>query len=227
MRWIVPIIVGSLCGLLGVLSPWVVGEDRSPAEPMPLAVANAPDAITLAAEALDRGDTKDATKHLRDYVQQHPTALMPRAHYAELLFRQGQAGDARRQYERFISEAQSTTGPTHKHMVHCHTRLMQMAEDQDDVFHEYLNRGIGLSLVTGADEPTLAKSLEALLVAEREKPDSARVHFYLSVVYGKLRQPTSAQLAHRRALAALPDPSLTPHERAQLKATSDTSIRAK
>jgi Tfp pilus assembly protein PilF len=216
MRWIMPFLVGTCCGLVGVLSPWLnADEDKTVDPPLPIS-ANAPDALTLAAEALDRGDQAEATKQMHEFVRTNPSALMPRAHLAELFFRQGRAEEARRHYEQFISDAQLTTGPTHRHLVHCHTRLMQLAEDRDDEFHEALHRGIGLTLIPEPDEPTLAKALASLLEANRERPTSARVQVYLARVYLALNQTHLAKQSRERARTFLPDPSLTLHEHREL-----------
>src|SRR5437763_9229121 len=120
----------------------------APAAPLPdqpvAAKADAGDALTRAAECLDRGDDAGAVPHLRTYVAAHPDAVMVRAHLAELLFRAGRHAEARGEFERSVADAQLSTGPAKGHLVHCHTRLMAIAEATDDAFHEQLHRAVGL-----------------------------------------------------------------------------------
>src|SRR5262245_34716943 len=86
----------------------------------------APDALALAAACLDRGDDAAAVGHLAEHVKLHPDEVMTRAMLAELLFRLGRYPAARAEFDRVVADAQPTTGPPHDHLVHCHTRLMQM-----------------------------------------------------------------------------------------------------
>jgi predicted Zn-dependent protease len=205
MRYILPLIIGCACGLLGL---WPIMA--TPAE-----IADV-DALTLAAEALDRGDQKDAVRHMQTYVSLHPTAVMPRAHLADMLVRQGQPAEAKKHYEQFLVDTETSTGAPAKHRVHCHTRLMRIAEDADDVYGEHLNRGIGLLLAADHDEETLSQALKALNIARGERPKTARVYVYLAEVYRRLGQAGVARQAIITAKANLPDPTLTPHERQKL-----------
>ena len=186
--------------------------------------APAGDALTRAADCLDRGDEPGALPHLRAHVDAHPDALMIRAHLAELLLKHGQPDEARGQFERFITDAQRTTGPANAHLTHCHARLMAIAEQSGDAYREGLHRGIGLVLLVRkwdadpdrrdetAAEQTLAKAAAALRAAAAERPGDPRAHLYLSEAYARLGQPSAARAALRVARAGLPDPTVTPDE---------------
>ena len=79
---------GRLLVVVSALAGCVAPAARPPDEPI-AAKADAGDALTRAAECLDRGDDAGAVPHLRTYVTEHPDAVMVRAHLAELLFRAG------------------------------------------------------------------------------------------------------------------------------------------
>src|SRR5262245_35218489 len=96
-------------GLL-LAAPLVSADGRRP-------IGSADEALTRAAECLDRGDEIGALPHLRMYVNVHPEALMVRAHLAELLFRAGKPDEARGQFERFIADAQRASGQANAHRV--------------------------------------------------------------------------------------------------------------
>ena len=224
MRHGVWLLLGGLCGLVGCFAPFTWPEERD----LPVAhisVAALPDESMLkAAEALERGDEATAITHMREYVKANPDAVMPRAHFAEMLFRAGHADEARRQYERFVADAQPSTGAPRRQLVPCHTRLVALAEGAGDTYAEALNRGIGLLLIAerdpddGANERTLALALAALREAQAERPDTSRANFYVSEVYRSLGQTGAANRALAVARANLPDPTLTPTEHEKLLA---------
>jgi len=185
------------------------------------------DRLALAANHLDRDDTAGAIVHMAAHVRAHPSEVMTRAHLAELQFRTMQFDESRQQYEQFVVDAQPMTGKPKSHLLHAHTRLMQMADEQSDRYAENLHRGIGLVCLvqqwdanpgrtdaTMATE-TLVKAGAALRAAREEQPTSARVHFYLHEVYRRLGQPGAARAALRAAQAANPI-GLTPTEAAKL-----------
>ena len=218
MRYGVGLLLGAACGLTGCFAPFTRPEDRTPAASVPAT----DDALMLAAEALDRGDERAAADRMGEYVAANPGAAMPRAHLAELLYRQGRGAEARRHYERFVADAQPATGAPRRHLVHCHTRLMAIAEAAGDDYGEALHRGVGLLLLAERDppdaatEPTLAKALDALRAAVDERPDSARAHAYLARALRAIGQPAAAHQAASRARDCLPDATLTPTERGWL-----------
>lgn len=218
MRYGTGLLAGVACVVTGCFAPFTRPEDRTSA---PITAAD-DDALMRAAEALERGDDAAAAARMGEYVAANPGATMPRAHLAELLYRQGRGPEARRHYERFVAAAQPATGAPRRHLVHCHTRLVAIASAAGDDYAESLNRGIALLLIAERDppdattEPTLAKALDALNEAVEERPDSARAHAYLARILRALGQTVAATRAAERARDCLPDASLTPTERGWL-----------
>jgi len=218
MRYGTGFLVGVACLVTGCFAPFTRPEDRTAAP----VVAADDDALMRAAEALERGDEAAAAARMGEYVAANPAATMPRAHLAELLYRQGRGPEARRHYERFVADAQPATGAPRRHLLHCHTRLVAIAEAAGDDYAESLHRGVALLLIAERDPPdattesTLAKALDALNAAVEERPDSARAHAYLARTLRALGQTSAATLAASRARDCLPDATLTPSERAWL-----------
>src|SRR5438067_711414 len=52
----------------------------------------------------------------------------------------------------FVPEAQDDDALAHQHLVHCHSRLMEIAEGAEDDYGEHLHRGIGLYLLACQSE---------------------------------------------------------------------------
>lgn len=208
--------------LIGLLVVGLVSRCGA-ADGVPVA-AVAVDALGRAAECLERGDDRGALPYLRAHVQANPGAVMIRAHLAEVLYRLGKPDEARVQFERVIADTQPLTGGARKHLVHCHTRIMELAQAAHDVYAENLNRGIGLILLVKrwdaepgrrdevAAERTLAKALAALRAAHDERPGDARANLYLADALGRLGQVSAARAALHAAKAALPDAGVTEQE---------------
>jgi cytochrome c-type biogenesis protein CcmH/NrfG len=226
MRRAAAVLFGTIVLAAG-FAPFSRTDDHPAESQLPVAAAPADDSLAKAAELLDRGDETAALPHLRAHVRAHPEAVVIRAHLAELLFRAGQSDEARGHFERYVADAQRLAGPAHERLVHCHTRLMTIAEDTNDAYGEHLHRGIGLVLLVKrwdterpdevAAEQTLAKAASALRAAIAERPGDARAHLYLAEAYRRLGQPTAAQSALRMAKARLPDPAVTEAEREWLR----------
>jgi thioredoxin-like negative regulator of GroEL len=193
----------------------------------PALAAAATDGLSRAADCLDRGDYVGAVPHLAAHVRAYPEQVMVRAYLAELLFKLRRFNEAAKEFERFIADAQPMTGPPKRHLVHCHTRLMTIAEAKGDVFTENLNRGIGLILLVQQwdadpqqrDEAmaaeTAKKAADALRSALITRPTDARANLYLADVYLRLGQTGSAMTALRAAKAGIPL-GLTPDEAERL-----------
>jgi tetratricopeptide (TPR) repeat protein len=191
------------------------------------------DHLAKAAACLDRGDEPAALPHLVAHVQARPDAVMIRAYLAELLLKLGREDESRRHFERYTRDAAGLTGQPQRHLVHCHTRLMEIAERRNDPFGESLHRGIGLVLLVrqwdaepdpgapGLTEQTLTKAAVALREARTRKPSDPRVHLYAAEVYWRLGQPSAARAAARLAKALLPDPWVTDDERELLERWSE------
>jgi predicted Zn-dependent protease len=182
------------------------------------------DHLAEAAACVDRGDEPAAVPHLQAHLTARPDAVMIRAYLAELLLRTGKPAEAREQFERFTRQACGMTGATGQHLVHAHTRLMEIAEAGEDKFAEQLHRGIAMVLlvrkwdaeptVDGGQlaESTLAQAGRALREAERRRPADPRAAVYLAEVYERLGQASAARAAAKRGLAQLPDAGLTAAE---------------
>jgi tetratricopeptide (TPR) repeat protein len=180
-----------------------------------------PDALSLAADCLDRGDESAAARYLEQHVEEHPDQVVFRARLADLLARLDRLPEAQAQYEAAAACAQDGPPVLKKDLVRYHTRLMEIARARDDAYAEHLHRGIGLYLVAGrlgepADpgevERLLCKAAKALKDAQDLRPDDARAAWYLYRVWSKLDQPRPAEKALRRAVANAPFSRLTPAE---------------
>lgn len=198
-----------------VAEPVVAAKYEETPAPAPLPV----DALGLAAVCIEKGDNNGAINQLRKHLQSHPEQIMIRAYLAELLLKVKKLPDAQHQFDRFIAEAQSAKGPAQKHVLHCHTRLMEIAQDRDDAYGEHLHRGIGMVLLArqleagigseevepGFRERLLCKAVAELNKAKKLRSDEPRPHCYLAEVFTKLDQPRSADkaLQSAKSLAAL------------------------
>src|SRR5882724_2473719 len=136
--WLLPLCVGC-----AVLSP-----PAEPAKPQAAEDAKpqaAEDTLKLAAECLERGDDAAALPHLARYVAAHPDHAAIRLHLAELRLRRGNRTAARREFEQYLADAEELDD--HKHLIHVHTRLFEIATADGDEYAERLHRGIGLFLL--------------------------------------------------------------------------------
>jgi tetratricopeptide (TPR) repeat protein len=184
--------------------------------------------LSLAAAYLAQGKDAQAAPHLARYLEAQPDHLAVRAHYAELLLRLDRPGEARAQFERFAADVQDHDTLAREHLVHVHSRLMEIAEGQDDEYAEHLHRGIGLYLLAleraRMPEPDGALSAEGLLckaageltLARLRRPEEARPWWYLYEVWTELAQQRPAARCLRAAAAAAPFSSLTPAEERRL-----------
>jgi tetratricopeptide (TPR) repeat protein len=180
--------------------------------------------LSLAAAHLEKGNLGGASVHLALYVEAHPEKLIIRARYAELLLRLHRLPEARAEFERFVADAQDEDGPAAEHILHCHSRLMQIAEDSADHYGEHLHRGIGMYLLArereklpDADgelpaEGLLFKAAAELTLARLECGDEARASWYLYEVWRCLGQQRPARRWLRETAAAAPFAYLTPAE---------------
>jgi predicted Zn-dependent protease len=184
--------------------------------------------LSLAAAYVGSGLDAQAVPHFALYLAAQPDHLVVRAHYAEVLLRLEEGQAARLQFERFVAEVQNHPDLAEQHLVHCHSRLMEIAEAQDDAYSEHLNRGIGLFLLGRrrtalADfegrqyaEGLLFKAASELMLARRQRLDEARPCWYLHEVWSQLAQSQPAARWLRAAAAAAPFSYLTPTELREL-----------
>jgi tetratricopeptide (TPR) repeat protein len=180
--------------------------------------------LSLAAAYLEIGERSRACIHLAEYVHSHPLQVMVRAQLAELLWQLGRSNQAQGEFERCVETAQEQD-ETGKLLIHCHSRLMDIAADQDDDYGEHLHRGIGLYLLARESEaldeagqklPTealLCKALGELTLAQEKRSDEARPYWYLYLVWSRLGQRVPANHSLQGADAAGPFSYLTPCER--------------
>jgi Tfp pilus assembly protein PilF len=226
------------CQSLSTLSP-VTPKLPAPTpvrEPAPVAATRAeaaldPDFLLGRATSLAaQGDHEAAAEQLTQYITLRPEHLSARAQLGELLFRQGKHEEARLQLELFIALAQDHGEPAFRHLIHCHSRLVEIAEEQNNDYEEHLNRGIGLFLLAvrraGEADPNgdcsanslLCRAATELQAARQDQPDQARSHLYLYQTWKRLGQHSAAvrslHTADHHALLS----RLTPLERRELQA---------
>jgi predicted Zn-dependent protease len=185
--------------------------------------------LNRAVALLEKGQDAAALPHLERYVADRPDQLIARANLGELLFRQKKLSESRLQFELFVALAQEQGDAAFRYLIHSHSRLVEIAEEQAEVFEEHLNRGIGLYLLAckRATEPDpngdcsvdslLCRAAEELHDARSEQPQEARTHFYLYQIYSRLGQQSAAREALTAADAYTLLSRLTPLERRQLQ----------
>ena len=192
----------------------------------PQASRNVPpqDALTLAAESLERGDKETAANHLESYIRRHPDEVMFRLQLVELLIQTKADARAKVHLEQFVARSKAAPEPVRKFLVHAHTRLMEIAQRSDDSFGELLHRGVGLLLLVEEQdanphrdeefcEEMLCKSLRALTEAKELKPGDPRVRVYLTEVYTRMGNRRAATQERSAARETLAPGELTPAER--------------
>jgi tetratricopeptide (TPR) repeat protein len=184
--------------------------------------------LSLAAAYLAQGREAQAAGQLAAYLTAQPDHLVVRAHYADLLLRLARPQEARQQFQRFIADVQEHDRLAREHLVHCHSRLMEIAQAEADPYAEHLHRGIGLYLLAcrrdeaAADagplnaEALLCKAAAELTLARLQKPDEARPYWYLHEVWQHLGQKQPAGRCLRYAALMAPLSYLTPAEQRQM-----------
>lgn len=188
-----------LCGAIGCVSlPDVL--------PAALTEPAEDDPLTLAADCLARGDEPAAAGHFERYVRTHPDQLAFRVHLADLYLKLGRDSEAKCHFERFATEAPGAAAGVQSHLVHCHTKLMEIAQCTDDRYGERLNRGIGLLVLVrqGIDdadtrEEILCQAITALREAKDERPKDARVHLHLAEAHERAGHRREAEVSRTTA----------------------------
>lgn len=215
MRWLI-LLTFSLTGCQTLLWPTPRAVEDGVFEPQ--------DDLALAAKCLDRGDEVGAMPYLAALVREHPEQVMFRAQLAELLYRLDRDDQARLHFERFVAAAQDLTGAPQKHLVHCHTRLMELAcrgeQPADELFHQ----GAGLlalarqGLGEGADldEAVLCQATKALERARDARPHDPRVRLYLGDAYARMGNRRAAEQEWKAAASEAMPGALTPAESRRL-----------
>jgi tetratricopeptide (TPR) repeat protein len=185
--------------------------------------------LSLAAAFIEQGDEPGACRHLTRYLDSNPHHLDIRIHLADLKLRMRRLDDARAEFERCIAVAQIHPLLAEAQLLHCHARLMEIAELIEDGYGEHLHRGIGLSLlarqVARASDPDgelsseglLCKAAGELTLAQMERPGEARPNWYLFTVWSLLDQQQAAIRCLKLAAENAPFTDLTPPERSSLQ----------
>jgi tetratricopeptide (TPR) repeat protein len=184
--------------------------------------------LPQASAALERGDHAQACEFLRLYAERHPESKQARVFYAEVLTKLGQAAEASVQFEMAIARLQEDKSIDLALIVHCHGRLLDLADADADDFHVHLHRGLGLYWLAqqkpkgddpddaGLYESVLCRAAMELTYAHSLATDEARPTWYLHLIWRQLGQSAPAQRWLRDANGASPFSYLTPRERGDL-----------
>jgi hypothetical protein len=184
--------------------------------------------LSLAAARLGRGEDEQAALDLHRYLRERPEHLVVRGQYAELLWRLNRPEAAREEFERFAADLQEQEALGGQHLVHCHGRLMEIAQSAEDDYGVHLHRGIGLYWLACqraelpdpdgdfSSEGLLCQAAGELAQARLARPDEARPCWYLHAVWSRLAQRQPADRWLRAAEKAAPFSDLTPAERRNL-----------
>ena len=162
--------------------------------------------LDQAAESIEKGDTPKAILHLKQYLKKNDDQFMIRSYLAELLYKNRNFAEAQYQLERYVDECQSARGTTANNLTHSITRLMEIAQAQDDAYGEHLYRGIGMLVLAykikqlpdnesekdGFRERLLCKAAAELTAAIKLKPNEPRPHWYLYKTWSFLDQEQAA-----------------------------------
>jgi hypothetical protein len=183
------------------------------------------DHLRAAALLVDRGEIAPAIPHLKAHLKQHPDAPMIRAYLAELLMKAGHEGEAKTEYEQFVRDASGQDGLAKHHLVHAHTKLMEIAAEADDSFHEYYHRGAALMHLASPDaeggerwnEQTLTKALAATRKAIELDAGNPRPLLTLMEIQLRLDQPAAARQTREKLKGTLSDPTWTAAERERIR----------
>lgn len=187
----------------------------------------ADDPILLSASrALERGDHDAACARLSEYADRHPDSRQARVFYAEVLFKLGKQTPAMLEFEKAIALMHDDRTVDLGLLVHCHGRLLDIADADADEYSVHLHRGLGLYWLAqqprsgeesdAANESLLFKTAMELLAAHAVAPHEARPMWYLHLTWRQLGQSAPADRWLRQAREAEPFCYLTPRERIDL-----------
>src|SRR5262249_4475298 len=139
--------------------------------------------LGLAAAYLGKDNAAEACTHLATYVDARPEQWPVRLRYARLLADLHRRQEAQNELERVVASAQEREGAAARHLIDCHSRLVELAEPAEDSYAKYLNRGIGLYLLARkrsdlpdpegelSAEGLLCKAAAELTLARLERPE--------------------------------------------------------
>jgi tetratricopeptide (TPR) repeat protein len=191
---------------------------------------------SVAAAYLEMADPAEACVHLAKYVEAYPEDLDLRACHADLLLRMRRFSQARCELERLTAEAQEQSGFDADYLLQAQSRLMQIAQFQQDDYGEHLHRGIGVYLLARRRaalmtmenelpaEALFCKAAAELTTARLLRPQEARPSWYLHEVWSQLGQSQPALLRLGEAAEAAPFTYLTPAEQRRLYMTCQSHV---
>lgn len=186
-----------------------------------------------ALEQLNNGRTLNACLELGLHVDEHPKDNTARIYYAELLVRVGRLALAERQFQNASQLAHELDNIDDR--IHCHRRLMEIAEATADAYQVHLNRGIGIFLlaektkkIADFDQLNMAESMLCraageLAMARLIKGDDARPCWYLALIWQSLGQQTIASRHLHEALELVQFSTLNTAESRELVISSTGS----
>jgi hypothetical protein len=192
--------------------------------------------LSLAAAYVAKGDETSACVALERFVEENPAHRNSRLYLAELLHRAGKDDEARSQFEHVVSELQQDTKCDYARLIHCHGRLMELADEQEDEYGLHLHRGIGLYWLAQSTrlspeegdewspEGLLCKAAGELSLARFLRPDEARPSWYLYGVWRDLGQNIKAKECLSAARDAADFTFLTPAEQRGLQLAGTTPL---
>jgi tetratricopeptide (TPR) repeat protein len=186
--------------------------------------------LSLAAAYSAKGDDDRAVENLTRYVQKQPDHVVARAHLAEMLLKLKRPEAAQIQFERCERLLQDHPEIAADKLIHCESRLMELADNCQDEYAAHLHRGIGLYLLACqratlpdpqgelAVEGVLFKAVAELSAALADRPDAARPCWYLYKIWSLVGQahPATRWLRTAEDVALFND--LTPAELRELRA---------
>ena len=162
----------------------------------------------------------------RSAAAERPRLGDARTLQADLLLARGRHEEAREQYRLAIVEHQKQG--ERRPLLHCHGKLVALAQSAEDEYEVQLQRGIGLWLLAQeraclgdpeGDVPVeglLCKAAASLMRAHALRRDEARPCWYLHEVWRQLAQPQQADRWLKQADHAALFTGLTPWEQQQL-----------
>jgi tetratricopeptide (TPR) repeat protein len=180
--------------------------------------------LSLAAAYLDSGADQEACIHLGRYVGYHPEQLLIRSQYAELLIKLKRVAEACAVLTRLAADQQERGDEGLPEVVQCHSKLLDLAEAQEDDYGIHLHRGIGLYWLarqrSSLEDPDgklptqalLCRSASELTQARMLRPREAQPWWYLHLTWSRLGQVSQAKRCLTEASAALPFCELTTAE---------------
>jgi hypothetical protein len=166
---------------------------------------------------------------LAEHLRVSPGDLGARILAGELAYSLGKAGEARLHFEMFLCASQTMAEAPVAYVIHCHTRLVEIAEEENDRYAEHLNRGLGLYVLAmhGCNNTAppgevtqaalLTRAAEELQLARACQPWQARPHYYLYLVWRQLGQGAAAVRSLRAADAQALVSHMTPKEQCDLQ----------